>query len=151
MVARLSRKQNLRFRTSQKGKQENRFPCDIQVQFLVRAFQNIYINKTSFVNMTTLQTIGFEILNEEEKEEFNKIYAEYYNKINQKLKNLELIKIHLKEHNYKEELKDRKKKFSITILIKISGKILESKAYDWDFKRTLHKAFKRIEQRMDKG
>lgn len=113
-------------------------------------FQNIYINNISLIKMTTLQTIGFEILNENEKEEFSKIYEEYSNRLSQKIKNIELIKIHLKEHNYKEEVQDKKKKFSISISVRISGRIIESEAFDWNFKRTLYKAFKKIEQRLEK-
>ena len=100
--------------------------------------------------MVNLQTIGLDILTESEKNDFKKIYDESLIKIEQKLKNIELIKIHLKEHNYKEEIKDKKKKIVIRILIKIPGRDIEVEAFDWDLKRVLHKAFKRIEQRIKK-
>lgn len=100
--------------------------------------------------MVNLQTIGFDVLTEQEKNDFKKIYEEYSNRISQKIKNIEQIKIHLKEHNYKEEIKDKKKKIVIKIFIKIPGRDIEAEAFDWDFKRVLHKAFKRIEQRIGK-
>ena len=43
--------------------------------------------------MVNLQTIGFEILTEKTKNEFQKIWEEYSKKIERKLKNVEDIKI----------------------------------------------------------
>jgi len=96
--------------------------------------------------MIPLETIGFDILNEKDKRDFQKLFSEYSKKIQRRLKNIESIRIHLKEHNYKGEKSDKNKKFSIHVLVIYSGKIIEADAFDWDFRRALHKVFSKIEQ-----
>ena len=94
--------------------------------------------------MVSLQTIGFEILTEKTKSEFQKLWEEYFKKIEQKLKNLESIRIHLKEHNHYG-----KTKFSIHVLVSYSGKSMDAEADDWDLKRTFHKVFNKIENEIE--
>lgn len=96
--------------------------------------------------MIPLETIGFDVLNEKDKEDFQKLFSEYSAKIQHKLKNIESIRIHLKEYNYKGEIGDKNKKFSIHVLVIYSGKRIEADASDWDFKRALHKVFSKIEE-----
>ena len=93
--------------------------------------------------MVNLQTIGFDILNEKDKKDFQKLFEEYSKKIQHKLKNIELLKIHLKEYDYEGNISDKNKKFSIHLKIRGSAKPIEADASDWDFKRTLHKVFKK--------
>lgn len=94
--------------------------------------------------MVELKTIGFEILTEKTKDEFQKLWKEYSKKIEQKLKNVENIKIHLKEHNH-----GGKTKFSIHAVVSYSGKSMDAEAVDWDLKRTFHKVFNKIENEIE--
>jgi len=96
--------------------------------------------------MIPLETIGFDVLNEKDKKDFQKIFSEYSRKIQRRLKNIESIRIHIKEHDYKGEISDKSKKLSIHVLVIYSGKTIEADVYDWDFRRALHKVFRKIEQ-----
>lgn len=94
--------------------------------------------------MVNLQTIGFEILTEKTKNEFQKIWEEYSKKIERKLKNVESLRIHLKEYS-----PGGKTKFSIHVLVGYSGKSIEADAVDWDLKRAFHKVFNKIENEIE--
>ena len=94
--------------------------------------------------MVNLQTIGFEILTEKTKSEFQKLWEEYSKKIERKLKNVESIRIHLKEYS-----PGGKTKFSVHILATYSGKSIEANAVDWDLKKTFHKVFNKIENEIE--
>ena len=94
--------------------------------------------------MINLQTIGFEILTEKTKNEFQKLWEEYSKKIERKLKNTESIRIHLKEYNA-----GGKTKFSVHVLINYSGKSMDAEAVDWDLNRTFHKVFNKIENEIE--
>ncbi|MBI2004508.1 hypothetical protein HYS72_03540 [Candidatus Pacearchaeota archaeon] len=94
--------------------------------------------------MVDLKTIGFEILTEKTKEEFQKLWNEYSKKIENKLKNVEAVKIHLKEHNH-----GGKTKFSVHVAVDYSGKLMDAEAVDWDLKRTFHKVFNKIETEIE--
>lgn len=94
--------------------------------------------------MIDLKTIGFEVLTENTKNEFQKLWEEYSNKIERKLKNTESVRIHLKEYS-----PGGKTKFSIHALVSYAGKSIEADAYDWDLKRTFHKVFNKIEQEIE--
>ena len=94
--------------------------------------------------MVDLKTIGFEVLNEKTKDDFQKLWKEYSKKIKNKLKNVESVKIHLKEHSPGGRIK-----FSIHTTVSYSGKVLEADAVDWDLKRTFHKVFNKIENEIE--
>lgn len=94
--------------------------------------------------MVNLQTVGFDVLNEKDKRDFQKLFVEYSKKIQYKIKDIELIKIHLKEYNYREDIADKNKKFSIHVEVRGPMKSIEANAFDWDFKRALHKVFKKM-------
>ena len=94
--------------------------------------------------MFNLKTIGFEILTEKTKSEFQKLWEEYSKKIENKLKNIESVKIHLKEHS-----PGGKTKFSINAIVSYSGKSIKAEAVDWDLKRTFHKVFNKIETEIE--
>lgn len=94
--------------------------------------------------MVTLQTVGFEILSEDTKKEFQKLFDEYSKKIDERLKNAESFRIKIKEYT-----KGGKTKFSIHVLLTYSGKSLEAEASDWDLNRTFHKVFNKIEQEVE--
>lgn len=94
--------------------------------------------------MINLQTIGFEILTEKTKSEFSKLWEEYSKKIGNKLKNIENIKIHLKEYS-----PGGKTKFSIHAVVSYSGKLIEANAVDWNLNRTFHKVFNKIENEIE--
>lgn len=94
--------------------------------------------------MVKLQTIGFETLTEKTKNEFQKLWEEYSKKIEYKLKNVENIKIRLKEHSPGGRIK-----FSIHVMVAYSGKAMEADASDWDLNRTFHKVFNKIEEEIE--
>ncbi|MBS3071113.1 hypothetical protein J4407_02325 [Candidatus Pacearchaeota archaeon] len=93
-----------------------------------------------------LQTIGFDLIDENDKKDFDKIFEEYSERIQKKLKNISSFTIHLKEYN-KE---GARKKFCVYIHILAPTRVaFKAEAFDWDFKRTLHKAFNKIEQEIE--
>ncbi len=92
-----------------------------------------------------IQTKGFELLDENEKRDFNELFEKYSQKIERKLKGISSIVIHLKEYR---KLGSRKK-FSIHAKFVYSGKMFEADAFDWDFKRTVHKIFRKIEEELE--
>lgn len=94
--------------------------------------------------MINLQTVGFEILTEKTRNEFNGLWEEYSKKIERKLKNAESCRIHLKEYS-----PGGKTKFSIHVLVSYAGKSIEANASDWDLRRTFHKVFNKIEQEIE--
>lgn len=95
--------------------------------------------------MEAIQYIGIEQLTPEERAILDKLSAEYYDTIQRSLKNLTSIIIHIKEYN-KE---GKRKKYSVNVRAVAPTAIFEEKhAADWDFARTLHKAFKNIERQI---
>ena len=94
--------------------------------------------------MINLETKGFELLSEQTKEEFGKIWEEYSKKIERKLKGAETCRIHLKEYSPGGRVK-----FSIHILLTFSGKSLEADAVDWELGKTCKKAFVKIEEQAE--
>lgn len=95
--------------------------------------------------MPLIQTKGFDILEEQDKIYFDKLVNEYSAKIKTKLKNADTFVIRLR--GYKVE--GRRKKFTIQVRIADSYKIFEANASDWDFRRTLHKVFKKLETEIE--
>ena len=108
--------------------------------------------------MVPIQYIGVDQLTTDERIVLDKLSAEYYDKIERSLKNLTTIIVHIKEYKKeaapekKEERgfygkKLKRKKYDIHIKVVAPTRIFEEKhAADWDFARTLHKAFKNIER-----
>jgi len=96
-----------------------------------------------------VQKIKFDVLDEKSKENFQKLFDEYTKKIDHKLKNIELFRVHLKEYNERGEIGDKQRKFSIHIHLSGSGKTFEADAHDWDLKRAFHKVFTKIENEIE--
>jgi len=94
--------------------------------------------------MINLQTVGFEILTEKTRNEFNKLWEEYSKKIERKLKNTEACRIHLKEYS-----PGGKTKFSIHVSVSYAGKSIEADAFDWNLRITFNKVFNKIEQEIE--
>ena len=94
--------------------------------------------------MISLKTTGFEALTAKTREEFQKLWVEYSTKIERKLKNVESVRIHLKEYS-----PGGKTKFSISALVSYAGKSMEADSSDWDLRRTFHKVFNKIEQEIE--
>ena len=94
--------------------------------------------------MINLQTVGFEVLTEKTRSEFQKIFDESSKKIERMLKNADSIKIRLKEYS-----PGGRTKFSIHVIVSYSGKVLEANASDWDLRRTFHKVFNKIGQEIE--
>ncbi len=101
--------------------------------------------------MQPIQCTGTEELDEMEKSIVNKLANEYYQKIARSLKNITSLQIHIK--TYEDENKSRKekqRKFSIHAKAIAPTSIFAStKAHDWDLARTLHKAFKDLENEIE--
>jgi len=87
-----------------------------------------------------IEVKGLEILDEKEKIIADKLFQEYYKKIQRKIKNNLKIKIHIKEYN-KE---GKRKKYSINVDIISSGKIFRAESYAWDFSVAIHDVFKKV-------
>jgi uncharacterized protein YnzC (UPF0291/DUF896 family) len=106
--------------------------------------------------MEQIQYICADQLTDSEKGLLSKLSAEYYDKIKRMLKNEVSVVIQIKEHNKaapkkKEELEEyqrqKRKKYSLHIKVVAPTRIFEEDhAADWDFARTLHKAFKNLER-----
>ena len=90
--------------------------------------------------MEQVQVRGIELLNEQERKIANKLFDEYYKKIQRKIKNLASLKIHIKEYN-----KDgKRKKYSINAEVISSRKIFKANSYDWTFSATIHEVFNKL-------
>ena len=92
-----------------------------------------------------IQTKGFELLNEDEKKDFEELFRKYSQKAERKLKGISSIVLHLKDYSKEGP----RKKFSIHAKFVYSEKMFEADAFDWDFKRTVHKVFKKIEEEIE--
>ena len=87
-----------------------------------------------------IQVKGIELLDEKEKKIADKLFDEYYTKVQRKIKNLTSLKIHIKEYN-----KDgKRKKYSINAETVSSGKTFKANSYDWNFAATIHDVFNKI-------
>ena len=90
--------------------------------------------------MEQIQVKGMESLDEQEKRTANKLFDEYYTKIQRKIKNSLSLKIYIKEYN-----KDgKRKKYSINAEAISSGKVFKANSYDWNFAATIHQVFNKI-------
>lgn len=87
-----------------------------------------------------IKVTGIELLDEKEKETFNKISNEFSNKIKRKIKNDFSLKFFIKEHSKG----GKTKKFSIDVEAISFPHLLKSTAYDWDFAKALRKALEKI-------
>ena len=94
--------------------------------------------------MINLITKGFEILTGKTRDDFQKLWEEYSEKVERRLKNVESVRIHLKEYS-----PGGKTKFSIHALVSYAGKSMEAEASDWDLRRTFHRVFNKIEQEIE--
>lgn len=94
--------------------------------------------------MIRLEKIGFDILTEKTREEFEKIFEEHSGKIERRLKGVEYCRVMLKEYGH-----GGRTKFSIHVMVSYSGKTIEAEAADWGLRKTVHQAFNRIEQEIE--
>jgi len=92
--------------------------------------------------MEEIDTKGFDVLTEKEKEIVNKLLDEYSLRIERFTKNPTSLKLHLKE--YSKENKQKKVKYSINAEIVSSGKVFTANAHDWDLSRTMHKLLNKL-------
>ncbi|MBI2044386.1 hypothetical protein HYT24_03415 [Candidatus Pacearchaeota archaeon] len=94
-----------------------------------------------------LKTVGFDLIGEQDRKDFEKIFGEYSRKIERKLKNISSFILYLKDYS-KEGKRNR---YSLHLrAISPAGKTFEASAIDWDFKRTLHKIFTKMENLLEK-
>jgi len=87
-----------------------------------------------------IQVKGIELLDEQENKTANKLFEEYYTKIQRKIKNSLSLKIHIKEYN-KE---GKRKKYSINAEAISSGAVFKANSHDWTFSATVHEVFNKI-------
>ncbi|OGJ15916.1 hypothetical protein A3K74_02345 [Candidatus Pacearchaeota archaeon RBG_13_33_26] len=96
--------------------------------------------------MENLEVVNIEILNEEEKAIANKLFNEYYPRIQRLVKSPLSLKIHFKEY----DKEGKKKKYSINAeAIFSGGKVISSDSWSWDFARAIHKAMKKLETEIE--
>ena len=95
--------------------------------------------------MFQIEKAGFDVLTEEEKATFEKLSSDYMTKIEMKLKNISSLKVHVKEYSRE----GKRNKYSLHAKIVLPGKFFEASADDWDFARTVHQLFKKIEEEIE--
>ena len=91
--------------------------------------------------MEKIQYRGANKLNEEEKNTLNKLAPEYYDKIQRSLNNVTSLQVDIKL--YKKL--GGKRKYDVHVKAVAPTTIFSASYADWDFARTLHKVFKKIE------
>jgi len=89
--------------------------------------------------MQQIEVKGLEFLSEDEKKTADKLFKEYYEKIERKLKNFLGLKVHIKIYS-----PEGRKKFSLNAEAMSAGKMFEANAADWDFARTMHKLMNKV-------
>ena len=94
--------------------------------------------------MVLIQTKGFEVIGNKQKEDFDKIVNDGLLKIQRKLKTINSLNIHLKEYS-----KEGRVKYSIHAHVTDSFGTIEADAADWDFNRTLHKVFTKLQSEIE--
>jgi hypothetical protein len=94
--------------------------------------------------MEKIQYTGLDNIDDGERRTLDKLSAEYYEKIQRSLQNVTSLQIHIKTYK-----KQGKVKYSIHAKAVAPTKIFVStKAHDWHFPTTLHKAFKDLEMQI---
>jgi hypothetical protein len=95
--------------------------------------------------MEGIEIKGIELLNEEQKWEFNKEIEKYKEKLKWKTKSDFVLKFVIKEYSHKADDKDNKrKKYSIQAQIKGETRTFDASADDWDFNKLVHKIFTKL-------
>ncbi len=99
--------------------------------------------------MEAIQYKGLDEISEEQRAVLDKLSAEYYEKIRRAVHNENCsIVIHIKRYQAKGGGEGKEKnhaKFSIQLLAIAPTRTFETSTADWDFARSLHKAFKGME------
>jgi ribosome-associated translation inhibitor RaiA len=90
--------------------------------------------------MESIEFNGIEILNIQERKIADKLFNEYYSKIQRQIKSIISLKVYIREHE-KEGLR---RKLSINLELVYSGKMFKAKAFDWDLARAIHKALNKL-------
>lgn len=90
--------------------------------------------------MATIQYAGLSDLSSSEKQVVKNLTEEYGDKIDRALPGMDLLTVHVKTQKRKG-----KNKFSIRVRASVGNKVFETKSFDWDLPRTLHKVFKDME------
>ncbi|MBS3075348.1 hypothetical protein J4429_02710 [Candidatus Pacearchaeota archaeon] len=83
---------------------------------------------------------GMKELDEKEKLIFDKLSLEYSNKIQRQLKTVNLIEVLIKDYSKK----GKSKNYSIHVKVFSNTRNFDAGSEDWDFARTLHKAFIKV-------
>ena len=90
--------------------------------------------------MEPIQVKGMEVLDEKEKKVSEKLFGEYYTKLQRKIKNPLSLKIYVKEYN----TEGKRKKYSLNVEAVSSGKAFKANSHEWDFATAIHQVFTKI-------
>ena len=91
--------------------------------------------------MKNIEITNIELLDEKEKNIAEKLFQEYYNKIQRQIKNKEaVLKIDIEVYNKG----GKRKKYDIAIKIEFATNVFKAKAFDWDFARAVHKVMEKL-------
>ena len=86
--------------------------------------------------MNDIQYVGAKELDDAEKKTLDDLSAEYYGKIQRKVKNVTSLKIHVKKHT-----KGGKPNYSVHLNLVAPTRDFECSASSWDFAKTMHMVF----------
>jgi len=91
--------------------------------------------------MKNIEITNIELLDEKEKNTAEKLFQEYYNKIQRQIKNKEaILKVDIEEYSKG----GKRKKYDIAVKIEFATNVFRSKAFDWNFSRAVHKVMNKI-------
>ncbi len=90
--------------------------------------------------MEPIQVKGIELLDEKERGIADKLFSEYYTKLQRKIKSPLSLKIYIKQYN----TEGKRKKYSINAEAISSGKTFKSNSHDWNFATAIHQVFEKI-------
>ncbi len=116
--------------------------------WITRCTALIYPQKKGFdMEHELIQYMNLKELTPPQLDILNNLSTDYHSKLKRVLNNLVGLKIHVKCHSKEGS----KKRFDVHILVisPMKAKLVSSKAWDYDFARAVHKAFKDIQSQAE--
>tara|TARA_Y100000034_G_scaffold133940_1_gene200977 strand:- start:204 stop:590 length:387 start_codon:yes stop_codon:yes gene_type:complete len=95
--------------------------------------------------MVKVKTAGFNVLGDGDRGDFDKLFNEYFGRIQRKVSNISEMIFHLRE--YKKD--GKREKFSLHTRIALPNKVIEADGFDWRFKKAVEKSFKKLEEEIE--
>lgn len=90
--------------------------------------------------MVFVQTAGFDLLVEDDRDSFEKLFNHQLEKLQRKVKDVSSFSFHIKGH----QTDGSRSKFSLHSKVEVDGKKFEADSFDWDYKAALHKLFDKL-------